>query len=305
MNDSRTFIITGANAGLGFACAQKIAAASARNRVILACRSMAKARKAKEEIVQSSGNESVIPMELDVSLLASVRAFAAQVRARADAPFFGLVCNAGIVGMHTGLTGDGFDIVFETNHLGHFLLTGLLLPLMAVEGRVVAVSSDMHNPPGGPLTWPGVDALAHPDEKLGASPSRYSFSKLCNLYFAYELSGRLAHIGSGIAVNAFNPGLMTETNFAPDKSRFTPEFLQKVSDRIGSLDASSKALAKIMTESQYGNVTGAYFDRSTKAIPSSPLSYNQENARELWNASVRYAKLAPDETLPGLLAERV
>lgn len=296
----KTIIITGGNSGLGFRCAQELARGDRNCRVILACRDPQKAERARAALAGETGGAHIEAMELDVASLASVRAFAERY-GELNRPLDALVCNAGINGRQTGQTPDGFDIVFGTNHLGHFLLTHLLLRRMSPAGRVVAVSSDMHCPPGGELVWPGAAALAHPGEALRAQGIRYSFSKLCNLYFAYQLAERLAGIGSGITANAFNPGLMTDTNFAPDKSRFTESFLKSVSDRVGSLDQSGAALAQLITDPRFARVSGEYFDRGTEPKRSSPLSYNAQNALELWNASAASAALSPDQTLPGLL----
>jgi NAD(P)-dependent dehydrogenase (short-subunit alcohol dehydrogenase family) len=107
----------------------------------------------------------------------------------------------------------GFDGVFETNHLGHFLLTKLLRPRMSATGRVLTVSSDMHQPPGPALRWPGVEKIAYPNSSPAISAQRYSYSKLCNLYFA--------QVPAPIA--------------AAMRTMF--------SSRLGNLDASSAALA--------------------------------------------------------------
>jgi Dehydrogenases with different specificities (related to short-chain alcohol dehydrogenases) len=299
MADKKTVVITGANSGLGFKCAKNIA----HNKeycVILACRNVQKAEQAKAELIQESGNSHIEAMELDVSSFASVRAFVSKFK-ELNLPLYGLICNAGINGTNTGKTSDGFDIVFETNHLGHFLLTNLLLPSMLPSGRIAVVSSDMHNPPGADLTWPGTAAIAYPDENLEGNFLRYSYSKLCNLYFTYELSARLMRIGSGIIVNAFNPGLLIDTGFSPDKSRFTESFLQRVSDRIGSLEKSALALSQIIAEPYLAKAAGKYFDRGIEERMSSTLSYDMGNSLELWNTSVAYAGLTQSETLQGLL----
>ncbi len=295
MSDQKTVIVTGGNSGLGFECARNIAATPGY-RVILACRSMEKAERAKAKLIRGTSNPDIQAMELDVSSLASVRDFADRFKGM-DLSLHGLVCNAGVNGTTTGQTPDGFDVVFATNHLGHLLLANLLLPLMQPAGRIAVVSSDMHAPPGADLTWLGALALAHPDETFAGSMLRYSYSKLCNLYFTYELSQMLVHTGSHIAVNALNPGLMTDTNFAPDKSRFTSEFLERVSDRIGSLERSAKALADMITDPALSQITGKYFDRGIDIIESSPLSYDTENALELWTTSVELTNLMRDETI--------
>ncbi len=295
-NTNKTFIITGGNSGLGLECARNIAAKYSDYQIILACRNKQKAADAVKQLSEETGNANISAIELDVSSLASVRNFVEQYKAQELPHLDGLVCNAGINGMNVGLTEDGFDCVFETNHLGHFLLANLLLPHMKPNGRIAMVSSDMHNPPDFELTWPGAVSLAHPDEQLSTSFARYSYSKLCNLYMTYELVSRLQRIGSGITANALNPGLLTDTNLMPDKSRFTPERLVQVQHLIGSLTQSGKALADMVTAPQYENVTGKYIDRGTEK-PSSTLSYNKENAVELWELSVAYAGLASGEML--------
>lgn len=287
--EKKNIIITGANSGLGFACAELIAAKKDLYRIILACRNSEKAEKAKMEIIAKTGNEDVVVLPLDLESLASVRKFVKHCEKLEINAIYGLLCNAGISGAHQGITADGFDCIFQSNHLGHFLLTLLLLPMMQPDGRILVVSSDMHRPPQGELEWLGAERLAHPDECLSQQVTRYSYSKMCNLYFVYELAKQLKQQGSGIVINAFNPGLMLETNFAPNKAQFTEELLKAVADRIGSLGKSSKAMAALILEQNYGTVTGKYYDRSTEISDSSPLSYNKENAEELWKQSLLYA----------------
>ena len=293
----KTIIITGANSGLGFECAKNILLENPGYFIVMACRSIEKAEKSKSELIKMTKNENIAVMELNLSSLNSVRKFAENFKQAGYPPLFGIVCNAGISNSNVGVTEDGFDIVFGTNHLGHFLLTVLLLPLIEENGRITVVSSDMHNPPNG-LTYRGAEELAHPASKIN---DIYSQSKLCNLYFTYELAGRLSEMGRKITVNAFNPGLLTDTNFHVNSTRsFSEDFMKKVADRIGYLSESGKALADMVTKPYYGENTGKYNDRG-EDIPSSELSYNAENAKKLWESSVNYTKLQKDETLDGLL----
>ena len=155
----KNVIITGANSGLGFEAAKKIAA-NKEYRVILACRNKVKAQAAKEDIINATGNENVEVQIIDTSSFESVRNFAKNI-IDSGIKLDVLINNAGISPMRgTGLTADGFDIVFETNYLGHFLLTQLLLPVMNADCRIINVTSDMHNPPYG-LTWSGVEKIAY------------------------------------------------------------------------------------------------------------------------------------------------
>jgi NAD(P)-dependent dehydrogenase (short-subunit alcohol dehydrogenase family) len=281
------FIVTGANAGLGFETAKDLAARSGNNTVILACRDVAKGAEAQRVIATATGNTRVRAMQLDLSSLASVREFAATFRAEFSEPIDALICNAGI-SRGPAQTEDGIDGVFETNHLGHFLLTELLLDKVSSKGRVISVSSDMHQPPGPKLRWPGAAALATPRSRRVSAGLRYSYSKLCNLYFVYELARRLAASGSGVAVAAFNPGLMTDTNFASVPGPVGAVMKRIFASRVGDLGKSSAALSELAADQGDAPIAGLYFDR-TAAAPtrSSEISYNVDNARDLWEVSSR------------------
>ena len=284
----KTIIITGGNSGLGFETAKKVAG-NPEYKVILACRNPEKAQKAKEQIVGETGNAHIEVMPLDTSSLVSVRAFAEKFIVSGEKSDV-LVNNAGISAMgNTGTTEDGFELVFATNYLGHFLLTQLLLPYMTEEAAIFNVSSDMHNPPGG-IDWQGAELLAHPKED---DRRKYAYSKLCMIYFTHELDRRLRENGSRITVNAFNPGFMASTNFSKGGGK-ARELVVKTTmpDRYGKLESSSDALAELITNDAYRGISGQYFDRSTNTAKSSALSYSRENAQELWEASMTYCDLA-------------
>ena len=260
-------------------------------KVVLACRNSEKAEAAKETIIAETGNPNVVAMPIDTSSLTSVRAFADQFIATGE-KVYALVNNAGISSMgHGGTTDEGFELIFATNYLGHFLLTNLLLPHFEEGGRILNISSDMHNPPGG-ITWPGTEALAHPKDD---DRRKYAYSKLCMIYFSHELADRLAKEGKNVTVNAFNPGFMADTNFSKGggKMRELRELAVKTTmpERYGKLETSSDALAQLVTDEAFSTVSGAYFDRSTNTAKSSELSYDAQNAAELWQMSMAYVGL--------------
>lgn len=293
---TKTVIITGANSGLGFNAAKKIAAQGNDFEVVLACRNLEKAQKAKEEIVEVTGNKNILVMQLDTSSLQSVKDFADNYKKSHNKPIYALLCNAGISGIGLDkkqLTPDGFDVVFETNHLGHFLLTNLLLPLMEKEGKILVTASDMHNPPleeGQKFEWLGVEAIAHPDEDMAQNRLRYSYSKLCNVYFVYELTRKLKEKNSKILVNAFNPGLM-KTHLVKGTNEEFYEYCRKfMPERYGDLDNSSSALAQLAYSDDIIYSSGHFYDRSIRPCFTSALSYNEENAKELWEKSEEYVK---------------
>ena len=286
----RNVIITGGNSGLGFETAKKVAAHEGY-RVVIACRNPEKAQRAVGEIIEATGNQNVAYIPLDTASLASVRDAAVAWEATGFGGIYALLLNAGISGMHEGTTADGFDVVFETNHLGHFLLANLLLPRMAEGGKVFSTTSDMHDSPMGRMAWPGTEALSHPDGRAFDPRMRYSYSKLANIYFVHELARRLEAEGSEVTANAFNPGMMM-TGFAKvDKVR-AAMVRRTMPHRFGDLEKSSDAYAQLVLDDDLATTSANYYDRSTTAIPSSDLSYDEANARELWDTSWRLCGLA-------------
>ncbi|WP_155286485.1 SDR family NAD(P)-dependent oxidoreductase [Lacticaseibacillus zhaodongensis] len=172
----KTIIITGANSGLGFAASKQILQRGNDYQIIMACRNMDKAVAARAEILQTIPAARIICLELDTSSLAKVRAFAVAFKAL-HLPLYGLICNAGVAGQNVTTTADGFNNIFETNYLGHFLLTQLLLPEILPGGRIITVSSDRHDLPQ--ITWPGAQAVAHCGQDEQRDRLSYSYSKLC------------------------------------------------------------------------------------------------------------------------------
>ncbi|WP_026919601.1 oxidoreductase [Gordonia shandongensis] len=182
----RRFVITGANGGLGAQMARALAAAGAH--VTLACRNLATAAPVAEEI-----GPTATVVHLDLADLSSIRECADQI-----GPVDVLINNAGVMALPFRRTADGFEMQMGTNHLGHFALTGLLLPRIA--DRVVALSSLAHNL-----------GRVHADD-LGWQRRRYNRweaygdSKLANLMFARELARRLTAAGSTVRSTAAHPG---------------------------------------------------------------------------------------------------
>ena len=287
----RTIIITGANSGLGFETAKKIAN-NKDYEVILACRNIDKGNNTKEEIIKETNNQNITVLELDISSLESVRNFVQEFK-KLNKKVYGLVNNAGISSLgHEGNSVDGIEIVCATNYLGHFLLTNLLLPYMEDNAKIFNVTSDMHNPPGG-IEWRDPETLFHPLEN---DRKKYSYSKLCNIYFTYELDEILRKNNSNILVNAFNPGMMN-TNFSGGHNSKARTAMVKLTmpDRLGDLDKSSSSLAKLLVNDEYKD-SGKYYDRSTNYINSSELSYNVENRKDLWDKSISITGLEKGNT---------
>ena len=283
----KNVIITGGNSGLGFETAKKIA----KNhdfRIILACRNLEKGELAKEEIIKETENTNIDVMKIDTSSLSSVRAFTEEYLNKYQTVDV-LINNAGISAMReNGLTPEGFEIVFATNYLGHFLLTNLFINHFSTNGKIINITSDMHNPPGG-LEWQGVDYFAY---KAVDDRKRYSFSKLAMIYLIHKLNEIINENKLSLTANSFNPGFMSATNFSGGGGKGR-DFIVKTTmpERYGKLETSSDALAEIVTNNEFDNVTDKYFDRSTNTKDSSDLSYVKENWDELWEKSLGYCNL--------------
>ncbi|KAM7172707.1 retinol dehydrogenase 14-like [Macrochelys suwanniensis] len=198
----KTVIVTGANSGLGRATAAELLRSQAR--VILGCRDRGRAEQAAREIraelgAQAEGGELVI-RELDLASLRSVRSFCQRVlqeEPRLDV----LINNAGIFQCPYMKTEDGFEMQFGVNHLGHFLLTNLLLGLLksSAPSRIVVVSSKLYK--YGEINFEDLNSEINYNKSFG-----YSRSKLANILFTRELARRLE--GTGVTVNVLHPGIV-------------------------------------------------------------------------------------------------
>jgi NAD(P)-dependent dehydrogenase (short-subunit alcohol dehydrogenase family) len=226
--EGRTVIVTGANSGLGASTARELARAGAS--VILACRNLAKGEAAAETM---SGTVEV--RQLDLSDLASVRAFADTVD-RVDV----LINNAGVMAVPKGTTADGFELQIGTNHLGHFALTGLLLD--RITDRVVTLSSGAHRM--GRIDLDDLNWQHRRYRRWGA----YGQSKLANLMFAFELHRRLSKARSTVRSLAAHPGyasteLQSHTESFQDKIMVLGNWLIGQSADMGALPTLYAATA--------------------------------------------------------------
>ncbi|MFX3635044.1 MAG: SDR family NAD(P)-dependent oxidoreductase [Candidatus Pristimantibacillus sp.] len=311
----QTVIITGGNSGLGYECAKLIAQFDTNNTVVIACRNEVKAKKAVDALIQETNNPNITSLELDLSSLESIRGFVSEFSQKDYPPLYALVCNAGVQFIdNTHFTKDGFEATFGVNHLGHFLLANMLLEQITHSGRIVFVSSGTHDP----LKKTGMPAPVFVDPKRLAYPDqtsaneaisligrrRYTTSKLCNLYFTYELASRIQQqTETNITVNAFDPGMMPGTGLAQSYTPFM-KFLWKYVlpaltlfvPNVNTVRQSGKALAALVIDSKHNQTTGKYFE-GMKEIKSSELSYNIGNRKQLWKASVELSKLNKTETI--------
>ncbi len=280
----RVAVVTGANSGIGYQAATVLAARGAH--VVLAVRDLAKGREAVEEIARSHPDADLALQELDLSSLASVRAAADAIRVtypRIDL----LVNNAGVMYPPKQTTGDGFELQFGTNHLGHFALTGLLLDrLLGVQGsRVVTVASMAHNIQAGihfdDLQW----------DRSYNRVAAYGQSKLANLMFTYELDRRLlANAAQTIAVAA-HPGISNTELMRYVPGSGLPGFhrlagLVTNSPPVGALATLRAATDPVVRGGQYYGPSGfRELVGHPKVVQSSRKSHDVVVQQRLWTVS--------------------
>jgi NAD(P)-dependent dehydrogenase (short-subunit alcohol dehydrogenase family) len=290
----RSAIITGASSGLGLECARALLRSDPSWHVVLPVRDAGRGAEAVRQLGEPQ-RCSVMPM--DLASLTSVRAFVENVRAAGLAPLHAIVCNAGVqVVSGTEWTEDGFAMTFGVNHLGHFALVHGLLDELAHPARIVVVSSGTHDPSkhtGMPEPrYTSAADLAQPRAEQDDGRRRYTTSKLCNVLFTYELDRRLGHGGQGVAVNAFDPGLMPGSGLArdyPPLQRLAWRYLLpalRVLPGVRSTRTSGRYLAALTNDARFDGVSGQYFD-GLRPIRSSADSYDRGKALDLWETSER------------------
>ena len=267
----RTFVVTGANSGLGEVVARALGKAGAD--VVLACRDTTKADLVAAEI----GSNAVV-RKLDLSDLSSVRAFA-DATDKVDV----LVNNAGVMAVPFRRTVDGFEMQIGTNHLGHFALTGLLKDKLT--DRVVTMSSALHQ-----LGTVDLDDLNFERRKYNRWLA-YGQSKLANLLFTYELQRRLAASGSPLKALASHPGyastnLQGHTESIQDKLMGIGNSIFAQSAEMGALPELWAATAPDAFGGSYIGPDGPFEQRGyPKVVGSNKKSHDTRTAAGLWNLS--------------------
>jgi NAD(P)-dependent dehydrogenase (short-subunit alcohol dehydrogenase family) len=275
---NKTFIVTGASAGIGKVTAMELARGGAH--VILACRSKAKTDPVIDEIKRETGNANVEFIELDLGDLASVRACAKAILDR-DIAIHGLINNAGLAGKH-GTTKDGFEITFGTNHLGHYLFTRLLLDRITASGeaRIVNVSSNSHYR-AKRIRW---ERLQKRTRSITGMPE-YEVSKLSNVLFTKELARRLA--GTAVTTYAVHPGVT-----ATDAWRQIPNPIRWFVKRFMiTPEEGAVSSLRCATAPELAKETGRYYDVGGKEKRPNRIADDTELARVLWQKSAEWTGL--------------
>ncbi len=285
----KTFFITGANTGIGYEAAKVLAERGAR--VLLGCRSPARAESAVGKIRAAHPAADLDIVALDLGDLASIRQ-AAQVVA-AEPRLDGLLNNAGVMRVPYRLTNDGFESQFGVNHLGHFALTGLLLPTLeqTAGSRIVVTSSVGHR--RGKILFDDINAAKHYD-----TMERYYMSKLANLLFMYELDRRLRAQGLGTITVGVHPGI-SNTDLGRHMPRLSRILLLPLMFLLSS--PAEGAWSTLLGATAPGVEGGQYFGPGkrfewvgpAKQVDSTDLSKDPALAQRLWDLSVELTGVDP------------
>ncbi|MEU7146477.1 oxidoreductase [Streptomyces sp. NPDC045456] len=283
----RSAVVTGANSGIGYITARELARRGART--VLACRNEARGHAALARLRSEVPEAEAEFRQLDLADLASVRAFAAGLDTFDGNRLDLLINNAGVMALPHRRTADGFEMQFGTNHLGHFALTGLLLPkLLATPGaRVVTVSSGFH-------VLGNVDLDDLNSERGYRRWIAYGRSKSANLLFVHELSRRLARAGSQVVAVAAHPGY-ADTNLQTAgvrmEGRTGAERVVALANRVVGQSAESGALPTLCAATAPHMKPDAFLGPrtglrgATAPSPRAPWTRNDETSARLWDAS--------------------
>lgn len=283
----RVAVVTGGNSGIGWEAARALAQHGAR--VVLACRTRSKADDARARMLAVAPKADVSVVDLDLASLDSIASAAAELSDRFDRIDL-LINNAGVMATPRSKTADGFEMQFGTNHLGHFALTGLLLPtLLATAGaRVVNISSLAHRM--GRIHFDDLQS-----EQKYSAWGAYGQSKLANLLFTFELQRKLAAAGAECIAVAAHPGVSTTNltqstgGFMGRMATFTQPVLGKLMQGAdkGALPTLLAALDPSAQGGEYYGPGGFMEQRGyPEQVESSDRSKDVATAAQLWQASV-------------------
>ncbi|CAD7011955.1 unnamed protein product [Ceratitis capitata] len=282
MINGKVVIVTGANSGIGAETA--LGLAKRGGKIYMACRDMKKCEKVRQRIISETKNKEIYALKLDLASLKSIREFVREFKSREDHLDI-LINNAGVMGCPRTLTEDGFEMQIGINHMGHFLLTNLLLDWLqkSPPSRIVVVASLAHG--RGEIKKDDLNSELDYDNR-GA----YAQSKLANVLFTRELARRLA--GTGVTVNALHPGVVA-TDIVRDAGTSFKSFVFYIilnyvawpltkTIKNGAQTTLYAALDLDLVE-----VTGKYFS-DCKLKDVSKQAQDDQLAAWLWDTSVEW-----------------
>ncbi|KAL1823704.1 hypothetical protein ACET3Z_010482 [Daucus carota] len=284
-----TAIVTGASSGIGTETARVLALRGAH--VVMGVRNMAAAKEVKESIVKEIPSAKIDALELDLSSMASVKKFASDYN-RSGRPLNILINSAGIMAIPFKLSTDNIELQFATNHIGHFLLTNLLLDNMKktarkskIEGRIVNVSSEAHR-----YSYrEGIRFDNLNDQKGYSSYGAYGQSKLANVLHANELTRRFKEDGVNITANSLHPGIIA-TNLFRYQNSVAAGFIGSIGKFLmKNVQQGAATTCYVALHPQLKGVSGEYFKNSNLGKATAQAT-DTNLAKKLWDFSISLTK---------------
>ncbi len=286
MADRKTALVTGASNGMGLEIA--LALAKRDIFVVMLCRNLHRGEAALKYIKEKGGGRNAAIMLCDLGDMAHIRSFCTQFKKNYPSIDI-LVNNAGVLNMDRRETKDGLEEHFGVCHIGHFLLTRLLLDFMSKNARIVVMSSVAHK--AGKIDF---DDLGM--KKRYSVTKAYSRAKLCNMLFTMELARRLKD--KDITVNCVHPGAVVTNIGAKRKEGKTGlGFMRKAAGRLFSpfvktAEQGAATAVYVATSDDCAKVSGAYFVNCKKAR-ASRKSADEALAKRLWAVSEQLCGIEP------------
>jgi retinol dehydrogenase-12 len=282
--DGKVVIITGANTGIGKETARDLAKRGAK--VIMACRDIEKAKKAINDLKQENKDSKLEIMSLDLSSLASVRKFAEDIY-KQESKIDILINNAGVMMCPKSKTEDGFEMQFQVNYLGHFLLTLLLINLLKKSSnpKIINVSALLHH----------IAVIDFNDINLDNNYSpllSYARSKLAQILFTSELSRRLSE--TKINVYCLHPGIIeTELVRHRDKDSFSSKFMRFLFNPIDA-ELGSQTTLYCALEDKLNTESGHYYSNCRRIRYMTSNATDDVSAKRLWHLSCQMVQIDPN-----------
>jgi NAD(P)-dependent dehydrogenase (short-subunit alcohol dehydrogenase family) len=277
MMEGKICLITGANSGIGKVTAIGLAKMNAT--VIMLCRNKERGEKARQDIIEQTGNKNVDLLICDLSSKNSIHEAVSEFKNKYQ-NLHVLINNAGVMLKKRNLSVDGIEMNFAVHVLGPFLLTNLLLDVLlkSAPSRIINVASAAHK-----RAKIDFDDLQSENKKYSLFRV-YGISKLAEILFTYELSRKLE--GTGVTVNAVHPGVVA-TNLGRDQSKFSQWFARKF---FKTPEEGAETSIYLASSPEVEGITGKYFINK-EPRESSEESYNKEEAMKLWKICIEMTGL--------------
>ncbi|XP_020107170.1 short-chain dehydrogenase TIC 32, chloroplastic-like isoform X2 [Ananas comosus] len=279
-------LMPGATNGIGKETARVLALRGAK--VIMPSRTLESGMKAKESLLEQNPNSKLDVMEMDLSSLESVRKFAQSFNSR-NKHLNILINNAGIMACPFQLSKDGIELQFATNHLGHYLLTSLLLDKLkttaketGIQGRIINVSSTAHRSSDGSF----FDLEKLNDQSRYKPFGAYAHSKLANILHANELSRRLQEEGSDVTANSLHPGVIVTNigRYLTSNAVVFTLLATLVKPFVKSIPQGAATTCYLALHPNLKDVSGKYFANCNETTPSAKAR-DGELGKRLWEFS--------------------